>query len=96
MGSGSFSAGLPSRLLQPVLIESKDVAPLAAVARDKKAPDAARLGAVEGLAVMATEAAEKVLSEIGGAKDVDKELRKAAFRALRRSKRARRKANATV
>ena len=40
--------------------------------------------------------AEKVLSEIGGEKGEDKELRKAAFRALRRSKRARRKANATA
>jgi ParB family chromosome partitioning protein len=78
----------------PVLIAAKDVAPLAAVARDKKAADAARLGAVEGLGVMATEAAEKVLSEIGGEKGEDKELRKAAFRALRRSKRARRKASA--
>jgi ParB family chromosome partitioning protein len=64
---------------------------LAKVARDRKAAEAARFGAVEGLGVMATEAAEKVLAEIGSAKDDEKELRKAAWRALRRSKRARKR-----
>jgi ParB family chromosome partitioning protein len=73
----------------PVLIAAKDIPPLAAVAKDKKAPEAARLGAIEGLGVMADEAAEKVLVEVGTAKDDDKDVRKAAWRALRRSKRAR-------
>ena len=40
---------------------------------------------------MAVEPAEAVLVEIGTAKDDDKELRKAAWRALRRSKRARKR-----
>jgi ParB family chromosome partitioning protein len=40
---------------------------------------------------MAAEPAEAVLVEIGTAKDDDKELRKAAWRALRRSKRARKR-----
>ena len=53
--------------------------------------DYARLGAIEGLGVMADEAAEKVLVEVGTAKDDDKDVRKAAWRALRRSKRARKK-----
>jgi ParB family chromosome partitioning protein len=75
----------------PVTVAAKDVNTLAAVARDRKAPEAARLGAVEGLGVMAAEPAEKVLVEIGTAKDDDKELRKAAWRALRRSKRARKR-----
>ncbi len=73
----------------PVFVAEKDVKTLAAVARDRKANEAARLGAVEGLGVMATEPAEAVLVEIGTAKDDEKELRKAAWRALRRSKRAR-------
>jgi ParB family chromosome partitioning protein len=74
----------------PVLVAAKDIPPLAAVAKDRKAPEAARLGAIEGLGVMADEAAEKVLVEVGTAKDDDKDVRKAAWRALRRSKRARR------
>ena len=73
----------------PVFVAEKDVTTLAAVAKDKKANEVARLGAVEGLGVMAVETAEKVLVEIGTAKDDEKELRKAAWRALRRSKRAR-------
>ncbi len=73
----------------PVFVAEKDVNTLATVARDRKAPEAARFGAVEGLGVMAIEPAEKVLVEIGTAKDDEKELRKAAWRALRRSKRAR-------
>ena len=73
----------------PLFVAEKDVTTLAAVAKDRTAPEAARFGAVEGLGVMATEPAEKVLVEIGTAKDDEKELRKAAWRALRRSKRAR-------
>lgn len=80
----------------PVLIAAKDIPPLAAVAKDRKAAEPARLGAIEGLGVMADEAAEKVLVEVGTAKDDDKDVRKAAWRALRRSKRARRKATAKV
>jgi ParB family chromosome partitioning protein len=75
----------------PVFVAEKDVATLATVAKDRKAPEAARFGAVEGLGVMAAEPAEKVLVEIGTTKDDDKELRKAAWRALRRSKRARKR-----
>lgn len=75
----------------PVLIAEKYILPLAVVAKDKKAPEPARLGAIEGLGVMADEAAEKVLVEVGTAKDDDKDVRKAAWRALRRSKRARKK-----
>jgi ParB family chromosome partitioning protein len=75
----------------PVFVAEKDVTTLAAVARDRKANESARFGAVEGLGVMALEPAEAVLVEIGTAKDDDKELRKAAWRALRRSKRARKR-----
>ncbi|MFO0822138.1 MAG: hypothetical protein U0792_03295 [Gemmataceae bacterium] len=80
----------------PVLVDEKDVKTLAAVAKDRKVPDVARLGAVEGLGVMAAETAEAVLVEIGTAKDDDKEIRKAAWRALRRSKRARKRGAANT
>jgi ParB family chromosome partitioning protein len=75
----------------PVIVAEKDVPTLAAVARDRNAAEPVRLGAIEGLGVMAAEPAEKVLVEIGATKDDDKEIRKAAWRALRRSKRARKR-----
>ena len=74
--------------LQP-LVAAKDVPTLGAVAKDKKAAEPARLGAIEGLGFMAYEEAEKVLAEIGGADGDDEDVRKAAWRALRRSKRRR-------
>ena len=80
----------------PVIVAEKDVNTLAAVARDRKANEAVRLGAVEGLGVMASEAAEAVLVEVGTAKDDEKEVRKAAWRALRRSKRARKRGAANT
>lgn len=80
----------------PVFVAEKDVKTLAGIARDKKAAEAARYGAVEGLGVMAIEPAEAVLVEIGTSKDEDKELKKAAWRALRRSKRARKRGAANT
>ena len=76
--------------LQP-LVAAKDVPTLGAVAKDKKATEPARLGAIEGLGFMAFEEAEKVLIEIGAADGDDDDVRKAAWRALRRSKRRRQK-----
>ena len=65
---------------------------LSAAAEDRTLPEAARLGAIEGLAALATDPADETLRRIGlNAKD-DEELRKAAWRGLRRSKRARRRA----
>ncbi len=77
----------------PTLIATKDVETLAEVAKDRKKPEAARLGAIEGLGVMATEAAEAVLASVGAADGDGEDVRKAAWRALRRSKRARAKQN---
>ncbi len=74
------------------LIDRGEVETLAAVAEDKALPEAARLGAVEGLAAMAREPAEEVLRRVGLRADEDEEFRKAAWRGLRRSKRARQKA----
>ncbi len=79
----------------PVLIAGKAISPLETVAKDRKAAEATRLGAIEGLGVMADEAAERVLIEVGTTKDDEKDVRKAAWRALRRSKRARRRAAKT-
>ena len=75
----------------PLLVAEKDVPTLEAVAKDRKAPETTRLGAIEGLGVMAAEPAEKVLVEIGTNKADEKEIRKASWRALRRSKRARKR-----
>jgi ParB family chromosome partitioning protein len=85
------AAAQPHRqpIVLPELIAAKDVPTLAAVARDRKAAEPARLGAVEGLGVMAAEPAEAVLLEIGRAADDDEDVRKAAWKAFRRSKRAR-------
>ncbi|HYT93212.1 MAG TPA: hypothetical protein VEL76_31125, partial [Gemmataceae bacterium] len=81
----------------PHLVASGDVATLAEVAQNRKLPEATRLGAVEALARMACETAEAKLVEIGkGEGKEEEELRKAAWRGLRRSKRARKKAQAVV
>jgi len=77
-----------------VLIDRGEVATLAPVAEDRSLPEATRLGAVEGLAAMGLEEAEDVLRRVGAGPGPDEEedLRKAAWRGLRRSKRSRRKA----
>ncbi|QDV34780.1 HEAT repeat domain-containing protein [Tautonia plasticadhaerens] len=73
----------------PVLVTRKRIDTLATVAADRSLPDATRLGAVEGLAAIASEAAEEHLRRVGLDEQTDEELRKAAWRALRRSRRAR-------
>jgi ParB family chromosome partitioning protein len=50
------------------------------------------LGAIEGLAAACSEAAEAELVKIGRSEAEPEELRKAAWRGLRRSRRAREKA----
>ncbi len=73
----------------PHLAAATDVAGLAAVAGNRGFPEEARLGAVEGLAAATSEAAEAELVRIGASADAPEELRKAAWRGLRRSRRAR-------
>jgi ParB family chromosome partitioning protein len=75
----------------PLLAKGNDVAGLAAVAGNRGFPEEARLGAVEGLAAAASEAAEAELVRIGTSTEGPEELRKAAWRGLRRSRRARQK-----
>ena len=73
------------------LIAEADLDGLTTVMRDGKLPEETRLGAIEALARMADEQAEEKLVEMGKAESEDVELRKAAWRGLRRSKRARQK-----
>jgi ParB family chromosome partitioning protein len=80
----------------PHLAAANDVEGLAAVAGNKGFAEEIRLGAVEGLAAAATEAAEAELVRIGTAADNSEELRKSAWRGLRRSRRARQKAPAPL
>jgi ParB family chromosome partitioning protein len=72
----------------PHLVARGDIAGLAAIAQAPKQPEAVRLGAIEALARMAREPAEAVLKTVATSA-TEEELRKAAWRGLRRSKRAR-------
>ncbi|MEW4569025.1 HEAT repeat domain-containing protein [Tautonia sp. JC769] len=73
----------------PLLVARGRLEPLAAVAADRSLPEAARLGAVEALAALASTKAEDHLRAIGLDDADDETVRKAAWRALRRSKRLR-------
>ncbi|WP_422929580.1 HEAT repeat domain-containing protein [Singulisphaera sp. PoT] len=75
----------------PSLIDRGEVATLTSVLEDKTLSEAARQGALEGLGAMALEAAEAVLRKVGSDEKEDEDIRKAAWRSLRRSKRARAK-----
>jgi ParB family chromosome partitioning protein len=75
----------------PLLAARNDVAGLAAVAGNRGFSEETRLGAVEGLAAAASEQAEAELVRIGKSEEEPEELRKAAWRGLRRSRRAREK-----
>ncbi|WP_165247641.1 HEAT repeat domain-containing protein [Paludisphaera soli] len=73
----------------PYLIRAGDVEGLAAVAGDRSLSEAARLGAIEAIAAVATDPADEALRKVGLDEREDEALRKAAWRGLRRSKRAR-------
>jgi len=76
----------------PHLATRGDVAGLAAVANNRALSEETRMGAVEGLAAAASEEAEAELAKVGRSLENPEELRKAAWRGLRRSKRARQRA----
>jgi ParB family chromosome partitioning protein len=77
----------------PVLVSQGEVEVLGGVAGNGKLPEATRLGAIEALARMAREPAEEQLRRVGQEEKEPKNIRKAAWRALRRSKRLRAKAS---
>jgi hypothetical protein len=76
----------------PHLAGRGDVTSLAAVANNGALTEGARLGAIEGLAASASETAEAELKRLAGVSDNPEELRKAAGRGLRQSRRARQRA----
>jgi HEAT repeat protein len=75
----------------PLLIEGGDVAGLAAALADRKLPEATRLGAIEALARIATDAAFAPILAVAKDEGEDDELRKGAWRALRRGRRYQKK-----
>jgi HEAT repeat protein len=76
----------------PHLVARADVDGLAAALQNCKIPEAARLGALEALARIGSEAAERPILEVARAQQEPEELRKAAWRALRRARRIRSRA----
>jgi ParB family chromosome partitioning protein len=79
----------------PYLSKQGDIAGLSGVASNAALSEETRLGAVEGLATAGTEASETELVKIGQARENPEEVRKAAWRGLRRSRRARKRKAAT-
>ncbi|MEJ2610108.1 MAG: HEAT repeat domain-containing protein [Candidatus Thiodiazotropha sp.] len=78
----------------PHLIADSDSQALASVATDNKLDLLSRLGAIEGLAKLATKDADQSLIDIGKDESVDEVLRKASWKGLRRSKRIQEMAHA--
>lgn len=76
-------------IVLPWVVEQKETERLTATAGADDLAESTRLGAIEALAWMGEEAAEACLAELGADEQMDEELRKAAWRGLRRSKRQR-------
>lgn len=75
-------------LVLPILIARREVKRLAELAKDRKQPEAIRLGAVEGLGAIATPEAETALRAATDEKD-DDDVRRAVGRAIKRARRIR-------
>jgi len=89
IASGAVSEVHSQGVVIPMLAKSGELKALADVAVNEKLTENARLGAIEGIGALASEAAEEQLAEIGSNSSEEEELRKAAWRARRRSQRAR-------
>jgi ParB family chromosome partitioning protein len=76
-------------IVVPYLAAKGDVATLAAVADNPKLTEEVRLGAIEGLAAAVSLEGEAALERVGRASSNSEDLRKAAWRGLRRSRRRR-------
>ena len=70
----------------PTLVAQGDISSLAVVATDASLGDEVRLGALEALSLIATPQTDALLAQVGKDDQEDEELRKSAWRALRRSK----------
>ncbi len=77
----------------PHLVALDAVATFEGVLSDAERPDHARLGAIEGLAKIGSDAACDALATFGRDEAEDEELRKAAWRGIRRAKRQRAQAD---
>jgi ParB family chromosome partitioning protein len=83
----AIASGHYQGIALPYLLADADVEALSAVVTDRKLPEVTRIGAVEGLGRVGSEPAEAKLRAIGTDAKEDEAVRKAAWRALRRSKR---------
>ncbi len=81
-------------IVAPLLVADQKVDALKAVAMNGSLAELERLGAIEALGKTATRSAEAVLIAIGENDLEDQDLRKSAWRALKRSKRAQERAAA--
>ncbi len=79
-------------IVLPALVQATEADRLSEVASDTTLGDATRLGAVEGLACIASAKADKLLESIGQDNANGEDIQKAAWRGLRRSKRTQAKA----
>ena len=88
----ALSAGLSSvhtmGAVLPSIVRLGDVADLIATLSDKRNAESVRLGAIEGLGQVGAEPAAAALIALGKDTEEDETLRKAAWRALRRARRA--------
>ncbi len=88
----ALSAGLSSThtmgAVLPAIVRLGDVSDLLATLSDKNNAESVRLGAIEGLGQVGQETARAALIALGKDTEEDETLRKAAWRALRRAKRA--------
>lgn len=73
----------------PHLVLRRDVEGLAAVLADRQLPDGVRLGAAEGLGRIPDRAVDEALLLVARKADEDEDIRKAAWKALRRARRLR-------
>ena len=79
---------------RPILIRQQNIAALEAIVNDASIDETRRIGAIEGLGRIRTNEAEACLQSLSQQQDIDTDIGRAAYRALRRSQRARHKASA--
>lgn len=75
----------------PHLVRAQDVEGLQAILDDQSLSEEVRLGAIDGLARIATPAVDDILAKLGKNEDEDEDLRHQAWRAFRRARRLRKR-----
>ncbi|MCK5809941.1 MAG: HEAT repeat domain-containing protein [Cocleimonas sp.] len=79
----------------PILITKQDTVTLSKIASDEQQQETVRMGAIEGLARIVTEEAGEALSQLHKNNE-DKDISKAAYRALRRQQRSQAKVESSA